>query len=208
MRDDRDMRDARMTTRPLFGGAIESTVPDEFTDVSTVRQVPDNQEVFAHAESDRSIIFELLEQEADIPSAEAAPAIFHWNVLARDSGAIESSLTHSRDFPSTEMRPALSAGDEGMSVSVATGVHRVAKFKDTHDKANVVRVSLACVRLPRVTTDLLIAFNDPVSMHPESSSTKMGSSVQSPSVQGEDERAAPLLAALRSLTIKDWSLFG
>lgn len=197
-----------MAVRRLFGGAIEAAVPAEFTDVSTLRQVPDNQEVFAHAESDRSIIFELLEAEADIPSAEAAPAKLHWSVLARDSGAIESTLTHSREFLREKMTASLATGDPDLYASVAYGVHRVSKYKDTNDKANTVCVAVACVRLPRVTTDLLIVFNDPVAMHPESSSVKMGSSVDSPAVDDEEQRAVVLHAAIASLDVKDWSLFG
>lgn len=60
-----------MTLTPLFGGAIETELPEQIIDVSNFRQVPDNQEVFLieHEDKsrDKSIIIEILEQpEGDI----------------------------------------------------------------------------------------------------------------------------------------------
>ena len=52
--------------RPLFGGALSTIVPEEFQDISLIRQVPDTQEVFADATTDRSVIIELLEREKEI----------------------------------------------------------------------------------------------------------------------------------------------
>ena len=48
----------------LFGGAFECKIPKRFQDVSPVRHVPDNQEVFADADSDQSIIVEIVEYQA------------------------------------------------------------------------------------------------------------------------------------------------
>ncbi|CUM45032.1 uncharacterized protein AC631_01374 [Debaryomyces fabryi] len=48
----------------LYGGAVTTTLPVGIVDVSDMRQVPDNQEVFIIEEGDKdiSIIFDLLEQ--------------------------------------------------------------------------------------------------------------------------------------------------
>mmetsp|Transcript_9351 Transcript_9351/g.11644 ORF Transcript_9351/g.11644 Transcript_9351/m.11644 type:complete len:154 (-) Transcript_9351:1206-1667(-) len=48
----------------LYGGAVTTSLPDGIVDVSDMRQVPDNQEVFIIEEGDNdiSIIFDLLEQ--------------------------------------------------------------------------------------------------------------------------------------------------
>ncbi|KAI9377134.1 hypothetical protein POPTR_019G023800v4 [Populus trichocarpa] len=54
------------TDRPLFGGAISSTFPVRFQDVSNIRQVPDHQEVFADPSRDESLVFELLDLKPDI----------------------------------------------------------------------------------------------------------------------------------------------
>lgn len=62
--------------RPLFGGAALCAIPPRFTDIryifvliicvlvifdSDFREVPDNQEVFADARADQSIIIEFVE---------------------------------------------------------------------------------------------------------------------------------------------------
>ncbi|XP_021890627.1 ran guanine nucleotide release factor isoform X3 [Carica papaya] len=52
--------------RPLFGGAISSTFPLRFQDVSDIRQVPDHQEVFVDPARDESLIFELLDLKHDV----------------------------------------------------------------------------------------------------------------------------------------------
>ncbi|KAE8023280.1 hypothetical protein FH972_008996 [Carpinus fangiana] len=54
------------TERPLFGGAISSTFPSRFQDVSNVRQVPDHQEAYVDPARDESLIFELLDFKHDV----------------------------------------------------------------------------------------------------------------------------------------------
>jgi hypothetical protein len=195
---------------PLFGGALCATVPPEFADISTLRQVPDNQEVFAHAETDRSLLFELVEAQTEgVPSVagDDSPARFHWHVLARDADAVDPVITHAAYVPVDQLAPSVSAGDPHAHASVVYGTQRIAKFKDSVDKANIVRIAVACVRLPRVNTDVLVVLNDPVDFHPEGSSSKVGASVSQPEVGDPEQRSAILRAALTSLSINDWSLF-
>lgn len=47
---------------PLFGGALEGDLPANFADVSKLRQVPDNQEVFIDKDGFTSIIFDITER--------------------------------------------------------------------------------------------------------------------------------------------------
>lgn len=47
---------------PLFGGALECDLPANFADVSKLRQVPDNQEVFIDKDGFTSIIFDITER--------------------------------------------------------------------------------------------------------------------------------------------------
>jgi Ran-interacting Mog1 protein len=163
--------------RDLFGGAIRAVVPAEFTDVSCLRQVPDNQEVFAHADTDRSLLFELLQLEKDVATASSCPAHFHWDVLARDYA------------------------------SIVYGTHHVSKFHDSDEHANVVLVSVACIRLPRASTDVLIVFNDPIRIHCESSSARQGAVVDRPEMHDLSLRSTILQAAVTSFHVINWSLF-
>ena len=45
------------TSVELFGGAIVSVLPQDcFSDISQVRQVPDNQEVFVYTKSESDVV--------------------------------------------------------------------------------------------------------------------------------------------------------
>lgn len=191
----------------LFGGAITSVVPHGYADVSLLRQVPDNQEVFAHAESDSSVIFDLLQLEKGVPSSDGSPAKFHWHVLARDASAAEANLIASQDLP-LDVCPAVAREEPGGHISVAHGLQHIAKFKDTDAKANVVRVCVACIRLPRADTDVLIVSNEPTVLHPDSSSSKLGSSTGSNDQGANGARFPAVDNALSSFVVNDWTLFG
>lgn len=189
------------SSRSLFGGAITCTVPPEFTDVSLLRSVPDNQEVFAHAATDSSLIVELLEL-TDSPH----PATFHFHQLAKDSCATNCQLSYTTSF-SPSSYPALISDDPNFTISFAYGTQTVSKFRDDDSLANVVNVALACVALPRANTHLLLIFNDPVQLHPQGNSAQQGVVVANPDETSPAARTIVLTDALRSLKILDWSLF-
>ncbi|KAI3788742.1 hypothetical protein L2E82_01515 [Cichorium intybus] len=67
----------------LFGGAISTTFPLRFEDVSNIREVPHHQEVFVDPACDESLIFELLELKHDV--ADNGSATWFLQDLARDS---------------------------------------------------------------------------------------------------------------------------
>lgn len=187
--------------RQLFGGAMVVSLPSCFVDISTIRQIPDNQEVFSHGETDRSVIIELLELH-QVPSG-TRPAAFHLDNLAEESDALQSQTHQVLELPPAKF-PNLVSGDPDFSVSIAHGTHVVTKFRDASEYASHVDVHLACLRLPRVSTDLLIVFNDPIVLHPKGSSASSGSAVaETPLGQSRD---TTLHIALRSLEIHDWSL--
>ncbi|KAI0561514.1 Ran-interacting Mog1 protein [Gracilaria domingensis] len=193
--------------RSLFGGAITTIIPAEFADVSKIRPIPDNQEVFSHAETDRSVIVEILELDTSIPSdAHQTPASHHFSIIAHDSSATRCSLSFTQQLHTTNY-PGLRGGDDNLSISFAQGQHVVSKFRDKEMFANTVNVYVVCIRLPRSTTDILISFNDPVSLHPQSSSTRMGSTVADPQQTDLSVRSAILQQVLDSFVIHDWGLF-
>lgn len=187
--------------RQLFGGAMSVSLPTCFVDVSPIRQIPDNQEVFSHGETDRSLIIELLELQ-EVPSG-VHPAAFHLDNLAEESDALQKETHQVRELPSPNF-PQLASGDPALSISAAYGTHTVAKFRDPGEHASKVDVYLVCVRLPRVSTDLLIVFNDLIALHPEGSSARSGSTVAE--MPEGASRDTPLQIALRTLKIHDWSL--
>ncbi|PKC05310.1 Ran-interacting Mog1 protein [Rhizophagus irregularis] len=58
--------------KELFGGSISMYIPPSFEDISNVRNVPDNQEVFADVNTDQSIIVEILEFVKQVANEDAA----------------------------------------------------------------------------------------------------------------------------------------
>lgn len=192
--------------RSLYGGAVNAQIPSEFADISVIRQIPDNQEVFSHAQTDRSLLIELLELHNDT-TPHRTPAAFHFATIARDASAVSHQLHHTSMQPPTEY-PLLLRDDPQLTVSIAYGVHTVSKYRDDESRANLVNVFVACVRLPRATTDLLVVFNDPITLHPESSSARSGSRVAEDGDNGIASRASVWKRALNTLRIIDWSLLG
>ncbi|CAN6446272.1 unnamed protein product [Victoria cruziana] len=79
--------------RPLFGGTILSAFPVRFQDLSSIRDVPDHQEVFADSSRDESLLFELLDLKNDVGDSESA--IWFLQDLANEQDA-EGSLAVSK----------------------------------------------------------------------------------------------------------------
>mmetsp|Transcript_3374 Transcript_3374/g.5832 ORF Transcript_3374/g.5832 Transcript_3374/m.5832 type:complete len:238 (-) Transcript_3374:224-937(-) len=103
----------RLTTRPLFGGAIDIDVPSAWRDVAEVRQVPDHQEVWqdctiegkapselvaAAAQGAQGgaisiegtggvLVVEILGREEDV--SDDAAAKFFFDDLAESNGAVD-----------------------------------------------------------------------------------------------------------------------
>ncbi|CAO2643723.1 Ran guanine nucleotide release factor [Lemmus lemmus] len=70
---------------PLFGGAFSAILPPGAIDVSDLRPVPDNQEVFCHPVTDQSLIVELLELQAHVRGEAAAR--YHFEDVGGVQGA-------------------------------------------------------------------------------------------------------------------------
>ncbi|KAI9906192.1 hypothetical protein PsorP6_004218 [Peronosclerospora sorghi] len=63
-----------------------------------------------------------------------------------------------------------SAIDTPHATHIIVGDQRVAKFKDGDDAKNVVRVYVGNIRLPGVTTDIVLSASAPMHINPASSS--------------------------------------
>jgi hypothetical protein len=63
-------------SKTLFGGAIVCSLPASFKDISRIRQVPDQQEVYVEKDTDISIIFELISYTDTIADGKAGEYYF------------------------------------------------------------------------------------------------------------------------------------
>ncbi|KAK9814741.1 hypothetical protein WJX72_010720 [[Myrmecia] bisecta] len=187
-----------LAQRDLFGGALKLSMPMRFVDVSDFRPVPDNQEVFADANRDQSVVVEVLER-ADVPDDRCAVLFFE--DLAEHNEAASSSL----DSVTTPGPTAVPHLPNDTFVSVARGAQAVSKGRQGQEALNQVQICQACIRLPSVDSDLLITLNTPMHISEHSAAAEhAGAGAKDAHV------TAPQLLQdmLLTLEIKDWGLFG
>ncbi|XP_054646863.1 ran guanine nucleotide release factor [Dunckerocampus dactyliophorus] len=183
-------------THPLFGGAFSAVIPQSAADVSKLREIPDNQEVFAHAHTDQSLIVELLEYQAHVGDEEAAR--YHFEDIACSNAASQpeaQEVTSVVPLPKSELSLSVCT-----SAWLLTGTQCVSKYNE--EARNRVRIHLGVFRLPQFDTEVLVTFNDPQRISPESSSAVAGGS------GGEPWTVDDFQHLLRSLTLHNPELFG
>lgn len=201
MADSRDLHD-------LWGGACRAVIPPEFIDISKFRAVPDNQEVFAHAESDRSIIFEVLEKE----SCEDDHICKHYfDDLAQANGAFSSSdIFYNQPLTAAEcpLLAAAAAAGQSATAYASAGFQQVAKFKEGEESANKVLIYICILRLHSVSADLAIHMNVPVELSQTSSSARWFTSVDETAQGSSGVSFDEFVQIVKSFEVVNWGLFG
>ncbi|KAI4373604.1 hypothetical protein MLD38_011713 [Melastoma candidum] len=193
------------SSRPLFGGAVSTTFPLSFQDVSEVRQVPDHQEVFADPWRDQSLIFELLELKQDVEDHGSAVWFLQDIAAVQDAGQctlLEQSGVVEAPWLVYQSTPAV--------ISTVIGQMSISKGRQGRDAQNVGRVYLADLRLKEVNTDMLITAYEPILINPlsESATTVVSGLAASATEAGVMPMAEVFKLAVSSLKVHDWSLFG
>ncbi|KAI0495460.1 hypothetical protein KFK09_021761 [Dendrobium nobile] len=191
--------------RPLFGGAVSTSFPMRFQDVSNIQVVPNHQEVFVDPSRDESIIIELLDFKHDVEDNGSAVWFLRdlaseqdaeQSMLFEQSGTIEAVSLRYRDVPSV--------------VTTAVGQMAVSKGRQGREAQNIVRVYLANLRLKGAATDVLITAYEPVFINPLSASARTVGA--GPAVPAVDSGCLPMAEvfknAVTSFTVHDWNLFG
>lgn len=182
--------------RPLFGGALSAVFPRGTVDVSDLREIPDNQEVFASAHSDQSVIVELVEYQGQVADHDAAR--YHFEDIAAGNSALEPGSSEVSSVVALQKPDLLLS--ECSSAWMLTGTQRVSKFNE--DARNTVTLHLGLFRLPQFSTDVLVSFNDPQNISAGSSSASAtGPHEQRWTVQDFHQ-------LLRTLTLHNPGLFG
>ncbi|MCI4394124.1 hypothetical protein PGIGA_G00165250 [Pangasianodon gigas] len=145
-------------TRPLFGGAMSAVLPLNTKDISELREIPDNQEVFAHTHTDQSIIIELLEYQSHVEDSQAPR--YHFEDIAGSNKAMEAGQMEVMEVQCVPQ--AQLSLSQCSSAWILTGAQLISKFNE--EAKNIVNIHLCLFRLPQYSTDILITFNDPVSI--------------------------------------------
>ncbi|XP_037530778.1 ran guanine nucleotide release factor [Nematolebias whitei] len=185
-----------LQARALFGGSFSAVIPSGASDVSELRKIPDNQEVFAHPHTDQCLIVELLEYQAQVADEDAAR--FHFEDVAGCNQALEPGALEVSGVAALP-RAELSL-KECSCACMLTGAQRVSKFNE--EAKNTVAIHLGLFRLPQFSTDVLVTFNDPQSISPHSSSASAADT------RGEPWTLLDFQRLLNTLSLHDPGLFG
>ncbi|CAO3615639.1 unnamed protein product [Cunninghamella blakesleeana] len=184
-----------MNKQLLYGGAISTVIKSTYMDASTIRQVPDNQEVFIDMNTQQSLIIELLEKVEHL-NEEAAK--FHFEQIADQNNATNYSIKSIEHVSVDIAAPKLPIDT---TVYFVRGFQNVAKFNE--NAVNQIELILAVVRLEKVQTDLIITLNAPTHVSPNSSENK---DLVNPAPESSYINEMKLL--VQALEVHDWSLFG
>ncbi|XP_073507106.1 ran guanine nucleotide release factor [Phyllobates terribilis] len=181
--------------RPLFGGAMSAVLPPSVQDVSDLREIPDNQEVFVHPRTDQSIVVELLEYQWGVSDPDAARYHFE-DVAASNDAEGRADVLTVEPLPLAQLSLTRCSG-----AWTLTGHQIVSKFSKRAQ--NTVMMHMGLLRIQQHNTDLLVTFNDPVLTDAASSSIPVPGASDSPVWTVDDFRR--LLCSLR---LHDPGLFG
>lgn len=189
----------------LFGGAISCNFPPRFKDVSDVREVPNNQEVFQDPARDESFIIELLELKENV--TDVGSARWFLQDLAVEQASQNSLVVQEESRVPAANIPNL---DESTTVNAVIGTMTISKGRQGPEASNLVRVYLANIRLTRVETDILITVYEPLAISEQSeSAATVGAGATVPATVAGCMAASDVFKqVLSTFKILDWSLFG
>jgi hypothetical protein len=148
-----------MDVRNLYGGAIQTLLPTSFLDVSDLRPIPDHQEVFLDPSDDSCIIVELM--ELDTEHGDGGGAIRHqFAELASQNESHGTSLVNDHVF--VYPMSFISSLDSSVSRYGVVGVQNIQKHRSANAPVDLVIIMMVLLRVPQVSTDILITLNIPV----------------------------------------------
>lgn len=182
-----------MTTGPqnLYGGHFSIELingSENYVDASTVREVPDNQEVFVGKNDDSSVIIDILE-EVDHDDLEAAMTEHLDDVLSELANVVieKDDIVVRKDTISNGMIIAKLTIEKAV-ISTANISEETTLFKES-ESLKQLHMYIGLLRLKEYESDILVSYNPPQRSHDEH-------------VLEAFERM------LQSLTLKDPSIFG
>ncbi|KAF2278513.1 Mog1p/PsbP-like protein [Westerdykella ornata] len=175
---------------PLYGGAIAVDLPSHFGDASTIRQVPDHQEVFVDADGYSSVVFDILEH-VEQPT-DAAALEYHLRDLVAGTG--DSTRVVEQGVKGLEKM-------SNTSVQTITFVQTPTQ-RSGRKEPDFVAVHLILLRIKQHTTDIVITVNVP---HYPGEYEQAANQEEKTELMKEGDRVAQRI--LESFEIKDWGLF-
>ncbi|TVY20006.1 putative ran guanine nucleotide release factor [Lachnellula arida] len=184
---------------PLFGGALIVDLPSTFADVSTIRQVPDHQEVYLDKDGFTSIIFDITER---VGAAGSGPAVDGAALTTHLEDIVDSDIDVVKVWNTSNTQ--FSKLPEGIPAYtlIATQTPPPAPDSKSPDFTAIV---LTLIRLERESTDVLVTINVPhIKGEYTEEEVDMQMGKQGKLIESSVEIAARIWETFK---IKDWGLF-
>ncbi|KAM0797265.1 hypothetical protein BDR22DRAFT_892372 [Usnea florida] len=184
----------------LFGGAITASIPQNFTDVSNLRQVPDSQEVYLDKDGFTSLSFDINERVSHLSTDKEAVEYHFADIVAEeDTPKIWSTVENVQlpNFPPNTPVLSLTATTEPLCSMVGANALT----------PNRTEIHFTLIRLVEQSTDLVITFNVPHLVGEMNG--QIANETQAETRQPNDEQGAGEMyhQILTSFAIRDWGLF-
>lgn len=174
-------------------------MPDGWVDVSDMRQVPDHQECWMDNDG-CLLVVEILDRQANVED-EAAAAFFYKDLGEYNGITSDQDISFRKESPPSLQPVGL---PDDATLCFGSGFQRVAMGKNVDFAGNPrrqeivsIRVELCVIRLPSVSTDILISLSTP--------SENTGNPQESP--EGS-LMTATFSQAVSSFQVRNWQLFG
>ncbi|EOO01969.1 putative ran-interacting mog1 protein [Phaeoacremonium minimum UCRPA7] len=143
---------------PLFGGALVCDLPEKFADVSKLRQVPDNQEVYIDKEGFTSIIFDITER---VGPAGSTPEIDGRAMTTHLEELVGTDVDTVKVWNTTETQFSRLDYDIPAYTLIATQTPPVDPSQSKSAAPDFTAIILTLLRLEKELTDILITINVP-----------------------------------------------
>ncbi|KXJ90637.1 ran-interacting Mog1 protein [Microdochium bolleyi] len=194
---------ATYRSTPLYGGALICELPTHFADVSTIRQVPDNQEVYIDKDGFTSIVFDITERvggPGSTPEIDGEALTTHLEDVVGD----ESDRTKVWNSATTHF----SRVDETIPAYtlIATQAPRPGGAGGASASSpDFTAIILTLLRLEREKTDILITINVPhIKGEYDEDEVDLELGKQGKLIGDAVDYAAKIW---ESFKVKDWTLF-
>jgi len=186
---------------PLFGGALIVDLPSTFADVSTIRQVPDHQEVYLDKDGFTSIIFDITER-IGLPGSGAATDGAAMTTHLED--IVDSDIDTVKVWSTTDT--IFSKLPEGIPAYTLIATQTPPPDPESKSPApDFTAIILNLIRLENEHTDILITINVPhIKGEYTEEEVNLQLGKQGKLIENAVEHAARIWETFK---IKDWGLF-
>lgn len=143
---------------PLFGGALIVDLPSTFTDISTIRQVPDHQEVYLDKDGFTSIIFDITER-VGLPGS--GPATDGAAMTTHLEDIVDSDIDTVKVWSTSDTQYSKLPEDTPAYTLIATQTPPPPDPESSSSAPDFTAIVMNLIRLESESTDILITINVP-----------------------------------------------